>query len=80
MSQALLVDQKQDDTEPVPACGVAIQCADKTFRSVTHDQIAGFFEPCRNDDCFPDDDPAPDETVVVARGRGTGSLHAPEHS
>jgi hypothetical protein len=67
--------EKNPDVEP--ACGVATQCSDKTFRYITPRQAGPFFEPCENPDCFADSEPVADETVVVARGRGTGSMHAP---
>lgn len=78
-----------DDDQVAPACGIARQCSDATFRDSTPRQVGGvstdepdpdrsFFTPCRNPECYPDRDPEPGETVVVARGRGTGSMHAPD--
>lgn len=72
---------ENDDVGVEPACPVRNQCDGKSYADGEARHFAGFFDPCSNDECFPDadapDDVEPDEYVVVGRGRGMSRMHRP---
>lgn len=72
---------KRDRLEP--ACPIREQCPEKTYTDGKARYFAGFFDPCGNDECFPDaedaDDVDPDVHVVVGRGRATSHMHRVRH-
>jgi hypothetical protein len=68
-------DQGDEPATPTPACPIAEQCSETTFRVITAKCVSATFEPCGNPGCFRDDEPADDELVVVARGSGSKSMH-----